>query len=136
MTSRPGPRVAVYAIALDEADNVESWAGAAAAADVMIIGDSGSHDDTVERLHSLLVLARHHPQRRADLIIAACSEFRRVPNRGATWPSGTSTKDAPGWLHGPLRGPGSASRIPMTTWRIQAHSTPTAPDQPVRKRTS
>ena len=43
-------KVAVYTIALNEADNVERWAQSAADADYRIVADTGSTDDTVERL--------------------------------------------------------------------------------------
>lgn len=42
-------RIAVYAIAKDEAHNVNQWAQSCADADVRIIVDTGSTDDTVER---------------------------------------------------------------------------------------
>ena len=53
MTSGPRPRIAVYAIARDEATRVESWAASAADADVRLIADTGSSDDTVERAAAL-----------------------------------------------------------------------------------
>ncbi|CDX40910.1 putative Glycosyl transferase family 2 [Mesorhizobium plurifarium] len=43
-------KVAVYTIALNEAANVERWASSAADADYRIVADTGSTDDTVERL--------------------------------------------------------------------------------------
>jgi glycosyltransferase involved in cell wall biosynthesis len=43
-------KVAVYAIALDEAAHVERWANSVADADYRIVADTGSTDDTVERL--------------------------------------------------------------------------------------
>ncbi|WP_146770271.1 tetratricopeptide repeat-containing glycosyltransferase [Mesorhizobium hawassense] len=43
-------KVAVYTIALNEAANAERWAGSAADADYRIAADTGSTDDTVERL--------------------------------------------------------------------------------------
>jgi hypothetical protein len=45
-------KVAVYTIALNEAENVERWAQSAAEADYRIVADTGSTDDTVERLES------------------------------------------------------------------------------------
>ena len=43
-------KVAVYTIALNEAANAERWARSAADADYRIVADTGSTDDTVERL--------------------------------------------------------------------------------------
>jgi glycosyltransferase involved in cell wall biosynthesis len=43
-------KVAAYTIALNEAAHVERWASSAADADYRIIADTGSTDDTVERL--------------------------------------------------------------------------------------
>lgn len=43
-------RVAVYTIALNEAAHVERWASSAADADYRIVADTGSTDETVERL--------------------------------------------------------------------------------------
>jgi len=43
-------KVAVYTIALNEAANAERWAQSAADADYRIVADTGSTDDTVERL--------------------------------------------------------------------------------------
>ncbi|UCI09542.1 hypothetical protein [Mesorhizobium sp. B1-1-8] len=43
-------KVAVYTIALNEAANAERWASSAADADYRIVADTGSTDDTVERL--------------------------------------------------------------------------------------
>ena len=43
-------KVAVYTIALNEAAHVERWANSAADADYRIVADTGSTDDTVERL--------------------------------------------------------------------------------------
>jgi hypothetical protein len=43
-------KVAVYTIALNEAVHVERWADSAADADYRIVADTGSTDDTVERL--------------------------------------------------------------------------------------
>ncbi|RVD54948.1 glycosyltransferase [Mesorhizobium sp. M2D.F.Ca.ET.185.01.1.1] len=43
-------KVAVYTIALNEAANAERWANSAADADYRIVADTGSTDDTVERL--------------------------------------------------------------------------------------
>lgn len=43
-------KVAVYTIALNEAAHVERWANSAAEADYSIVADTGSLDDTVERL--------------------------------------------------------------------------------------
>jgi FkbM family methyltransferase len=43
-------KVAVYTIALNEAAHVERWAASAADADYRIVADTGSTDDTVERL--------------------------------------------------------------------------------------
>ncbi|WP_050626517.1 tetratricopeptide repeat-containing glycosyltransferase [Bradyrhizobium viridifuturi] len=43
-------KVAVYTIALNEAAHVERWANSAANADYRIVADTGSSDDTVERL--------------------------------------------------------------------------------------
>ncbi|TPL79947.1 glycosyltransferase [Mesorhizobium sp. B2-3-14] len=43
-------KVAVYTIALNEAAHVERWANSAAEADYRIVADTGSTDDTVERL--------------------------------------------------------------------------------------
>lgn len=43
-------KVAVYTIALNEAANAERWASSAADADYRIVADTGSMDDTVERL--------------------------------------------------------------------------------------
>ncbi|MFO1161092.1 MAG: hypothetical protein U1E60_19780 [Reyranellaceae bacterium] len=43
-------KVAVYTIALDEAAHVERWADSAVDADYRVVADTGSSDDTVERL--------------------------------------------------------------------------------------
>lgn len=43
-------KVAVYTIALNEAANAERWANSAVDADYRIVADTGSTDDTVERL--------------------------------------------------------------------------------------
>ncbi|RAZ89359.1 glycosyl transferase family 2 [Mesorhizobium hawassense] len=43
-------KVAVYTIALNEAVHVERWAESAAEADYRIVADTGSTDDTIERL--------------------------------------------------------------------------------------
>src|SRR4029078_7297334 len=50
-------KVAVYTIALNEAAHAERWANSAVDADYRIVADTGSTDDTVERL------------RRADVIV-------------------------------------------------------------------
>ena len=49
MLNTSSVRVAVYAIAKNEAANVQNWARSCADADVRIIVDTGSSDDTVER---------------------------------------------------------------------------------------
>jgi tetratricopeptide (TPR) repeat protein len=59
MTSRARPRVAVYAIARDEAARVEQWAASAVEADVRLIADTGSGDDTVQRAAALGVDVHH-----------------------------------------------------------------------------
>jgi len=46
-------KVAVYTIALNEAAHVERWANSAADADYRIVADTGSSDDTVQRLRDL-----------------------------------------------------------------------------------
>jgi tetratricopeptide (TPR) repeat protein len=43
-------KIAVYTIALNEAAHVERWASSAAEADYRIVADTGSTDDTIERL--------------------------------------------------------------------------------------
>ena len=43
-------KIAVYTIALNEAEHAERWANSAADADYRIVADTGSTDDTVERL--------------------------------------------------------------------------------------
>jgi glycosyltransferase involved in cell wall biosynthesis len=43
-------KIAVYTIALNEAEHAERWAKSAADADYRIVADTGSSDDTVERL--------------------------------------------------------------------------------------
>jgi glycosyltransferase involved in cell wall biosynthesis len=43
-------KVAVYAIALNEAVHVDRWASSAIDADYRVVADTGSTDDTVERL--------------------------------------------------------------------------------------
>jgi glycosyltransferase involved in cell wall biosynthesis len=43
-------KIAVYTIALNEATNAERWASSALNADYRIVADTGSTDDTVERL--------------------------------------------------------------------------------------
>jgi len=43
-------KVAVYTIALNEAAHVERWANSAVDADYRVVADTGSSDDTVERL--------------------------------------------------------------------------------------
>ena len=42
--------IAVYTIAVNEAAHAERWAESAAEADYRIVADTGSTDDTVERL--------------------------------------------------------------------------------------
>jgi hypothetical protein len=49
-------KIAVYTIALNEADNAERWANSAVDADYRIVADTGSTDDTVERLTSAGVI--------------------------------------------------------------------------------
>ena len=44
------PKIAIYTIALNEAHHVERWAQSAADADYLVVADTGSTDDTVERL--------------------------------------------------------------------------------------
>ncbi|MBI2255356.1 MAG: glycosyl transferase family 2 [Proteobacteria bacterium] len=51
-------KIAVYTIALNEAQFVERWAEAAAPADYRLVADTGSTDDTVERLRSAGVEVR------------------------------------------------------------------------------
>jgi hypothetical protein len=41
-------KIAVYTIALDEAAHVDRWADSAVDADLRIVGDTGSSDDTVD----------------------------------------------------------------------------------------
>ena len=43
-------KIAVYTIALNEAAHAERWASSAVDADYRIVADTGSTDDTVERL--------------------------------------------------------------------------------------
>jgi tetratricopeptide (TPR) repeat protein len=43
-------KIAVYTIALNESAHVERWAGSAADADYRIVADTGSNDDTIEKL--------------------------------------------------------------------------------------
>jgi len=45
-------KVAVYAIAKDEAAHVERWLAAVADADLVVVADTGSRDDTVARLRT------------------------------------------------------------------------------------
>ncbi len=47
------PRVAVYAIARDEEGRVAAWARRAADADVVLLADTGSRDDTMRRARAL-----------------------------------------------------------------------------------
>jgi tetratricopeptide (TPR) repeat protein len=47
------PRVAVYTIARNEAEQVERWARSASEADILLIGDTGSTDGTAERAREL-----------------------------------------------------------------------------------
>jgi glycosyltransferase involved in cell wall biosynthesis len=49
-------KVAVYTIALNEATNAERWAQSAVDADYRIVADTGSTDDTVERLRAAGVI--------------------------------------------------------------------------------
>src|SRR5579871_1999252 len=49
-------KIAVYTIALNEASNAERWANSAADADYRVVADTGSTDDTVERLTKLGVI--------------------------------------------------------------------------------
>lgn len=51
-------KIAVYTIALNEAQFVERWAEAAAAADYRLVADTGSTDDTVARLQAAGVEVR------------------------------------------------------------------------------
>jgi glycosyltransferase involved in cell wall biosynthesis len=46
----PHLKIAVYTIALNEAMHAERWADSASSADYRIVADTGSSDDTVERL--------------------------------------------------------------------------------------
>jgi tetratricopeptide (TPR) repeat protein len=50
MICEPSMKIAVYTIALNEAAHVERWANSAVDADYRIVADTGSDDDTVERL--------------------------------------------------------------------------------------
>lgn len=50
---RDRPTVAVYAIARDEEPHVEGWVDAAAAADVIVLADTGSTDSTADAARSL-----------------------------------------------------------------------------------
>jgi glycosyltransferase involved in cell wall biosynthesis len=52
-------KVAIYTIALNEAENAERWAESAKDADYRIVADTGSTDDTVERLRRAGVIV--HP---------------------------------------------------------------------------
>jgi glycosyltransferase involved in cell wall biosynthesis len=52
-------KIAVYTIALNESVHVERWANSAADADHRIVADTGSTDDTVERLTTAGVTVHH-----------------------------------------------------------------------------
>ncbi len=52
-------KVAVYTIALNEAAHVERWADSASEADCRVVADTGSSDDTVERLLKAGVTVHH-----------------------------------------------------------------------------
>ena len=43
-------KIAVYTIAMNESAHVERWANSAVDADYRVVADTGSTDDTVERL--------------------------------------------------------------------------------------
>lgn len=67
-------KVAVYTIALNEAAHAERWASSAADADYRIVADTGSTDDTVERLAAAGVTVHRisiHPWRFDDARNAA-----------------------------------------------------------------
>lgn len=46
-------KVAVYSIALNEAANAEQWAKSTTDADYRVVADTGSTDDTIEKLTAL-----------------------------------------------------------------------------------
>ncbi|MGY3483167.1 glycosyltransferase involved in cell wall biosynthesis [Bradyrhizobium sp. USDA 4011] len=52
LAARAGKKIAIYAIALNEAAHVERWCKSAAEADVLIVADAGSTDDTVALLQA------------------------------------------------------------------------------------
>jgi glycosyltransferase involved in cell wall biosynthesis len=60
------PKIAIYTIALNEAHHVERWCKSAVDADYLVVADTGSTDDTVERLtaagvhvHQILIRPWH-----------------------------------------------------------------------------
>ena len=59
--SRP-PKIAVYTIALNEADHVERWCKSVTDADYMVVADTGSTDETVERLKAAGVQVHRDPR--------------------------------------------------------------------------
>lgn len=66
MTAQPGvrsdaPRIAVYAIAWNEAHHVERWAASTADADAIVMVDTGSTDQTVMRARELGVTVHERP---------------------------------------------------------------------------
>ncbi|SEE50524.1 glycosyltransferase [Bradyrhizobium erythrophlei] len=52
LAARAGKKIAVYAIALNEAAHVERWCRSAVEADVLIVADTGSTDNTVAMLQA------------------------------------------------------------------------------------
>jgi glycosyltransferase involved in cell wall biosynthesis len=72
-------KVAVYTIALNEAAHVERWANSAADADYRIVADTGSTDDTVERLEAMGVIVHRIAVRPWRFDIARNAALALIP---------------------------------------------------------
>jgi glycosyltransferase involved in cell wall biosynthesis len=73
-------KVAVYTIALDEAANVERWANSAVDADYRMVADTGSSDDTVERLIAAGVTAHRIAVRPWRFDVARNAAMALIPD--------------------------------------------------------
>ncbi|MES5488920.1 glycosyltransferase, partial [Bradyrhizobium sp. INPA03-11B] len=73
-------KVAVYTIALNEAAHAERWANSAADADYRIVADTGSSDDTVERLERAGVIVHRIAVRPWRFDVARNAAMALIPS--------------------------------------------------------
>ena len=73
-------KVAVYTIALNEAAHVERWAASAVDADYRIVADTGSTDDTVERLAAAGVIVHRIAVRPWRFDVARNTAMALIPS--------------------------------------------------------